>query len=269
VVSPRISLIVPAWNEQRLLPALLESVGAACRSWDAGDGALEVVVADNASTDATAAIAAAAGCRVAPVAPRVIAAVRNGGAAAAHGEVLAFIDADSRIHERTFSAIEDTLASPAVIAGATGIVWERWSAGIAATWAVGAAVTALTGMDAGVVFCRREDFLAVGGYNENRLFAEDVEFLLALRRRGRTRGQRLARPRGVRAVSSARKFDRHGDWHALHLSLRTFAAMARTALPGTRTRRDVVRDFARHYWYEDRALAAIEEPARPAAPEPS
>ena len=50
-----------------------------------------------------------------------------------------------------------------------------------------------TSFDTGVVFCRREDFAAIGGYDESRLFAEDVAFLLALRRHGKSTGRGLAR----------------------------------------------------------------------------
>ena len=42
-------------------------------------------------------------------------------------------------------------------------------------------------MDTGVVFCRRADFVTVGGYDERRYFAEDVVFLWALKRLGRSR----------------------------------------------------------------------------------
>ena len=114
-----LSLIIPAWNEELLLPALLDSVDIARHATDPDAGAIEVIVADNASTDKTAAIAAARGCRVVLVEKRVIGAVRNAGAAAARGGTLAFIDADSRIDPGTFSVIRETLASPMVVAGAT------------------------------------------------------------------------------------------------------------------------------------------------------
>ena len=64
-----------------------------------------MIVADNGSTDHTAAIARERACRVVPVAPRVIAAVRNGGAAIARGAFLAFVDADMQLHPDTFTAL--------------------------------------------------------------------------------------------------------------------------------------------------------------------
>jgi glycosyltransferase involved in cell wall biosynthesis len=225
---PRFSVIVPAFNEERYLPRLLDSLDAARRAYGGGRDAVEVIVADNASTDGTAPVALARGCRVAPVPRRAIASARNGGARAANGSVLAFVDADTvRVHPRTFDAVDQALATGRYVGGATGVGLERWSAGIAVTFALMVPLVWITGMDTGVVFCRREDFEAVGGYDERRYFAEDVAFLAALRRLGRPRGQRLARLTDVKAVASTRKFDDHGDWHYLSWMPRALLAMLR------------------------------------------
>ncbi len=240
---PRISLVIPAYNEEALLPRLLDSVEAAQAEWSGSGRALEIIVADNASTDATAEIASLRGCRVARVERRRIAAARNGGAAAATGEVLAFVDADSRIHPGTLVAVDRTMRNPRVIAGATGVRLERWSPGILATWLLLIPWVILLRMDTGVVFCRREDFDAVGGYDERRAFGEDVQFLWDLRRRGRARGQRLVRMRGTKTLASTRKFDRHGDWHYFTSMLRLAPLILRD--PSATT------DFAERYWYSD------------------
>jgi glycosyltransferase involved in cell wall biosynthesis len=179
--------------------------------------AVEVLVADNASTDTTAEIAAARGCVVVPVAERSIAAARNGGGYAASAEILCFVDADSRIHPRSFAAIEEAMASGRVVAGATGATMDRWSLGIAVAFAALLPIVWLFNVDTGVVFFRREDFLTVGGYDTKRRLGEDMAILLALKRLGRSRGQRFRRLRGVKAITSSRKFDDHGDWHMLRL----------------------------------------------------
>ena len=238
---PRFSLVIPAYNEEAALPRLLASVEAARAAYPGGPEAIEVVVADNASSDATAAVATAHGCRVAPVAKRVIAAARNGGAALAAGEILAFVDADMRIHPDTFGALDRMLANGRAVAGATGIRPERWSLGFAVTWALLVPFVVLTRMDTGVVCCRREDFRAVGGYDESRLFAEDVDLLLRLRGFGRDRGQRLGRARGAKAIASMRKFDQHGEWHYFALGLRGLHALV--------TGRGE-RELADWYWYQ-------------------
>ncbi len=243
-MPPRLSLVIPAYNESALLPRLLDTVDAATARFHAGADAIEVIVADNGSTDNTAAIATARGCRVVRVEKRMIGASRNGGAAAATGSLLCFVDADMQIHPDTFNAIAAALDDPRVAGGATGVTMERWSAGIALTFSAILPLVWLTGMDTGVVFMRRADFAEVGGYSETRHFAEDVDFLFKLIRLGRARGQRLKRLRPVKAIASVRKFDRYGDWHY-------FWMMPRLAL-GTVRPRASDHPTARRYWYDDR-----------------
>ena len=237
----RISLVIPAHNEEQFLPRLLDSIDVARHHYRHGAETLEVIVADNASTDDTAAVARERGCRVVRVEERRIASVRNGGAEAARGDVLCFIDADSEIHPETFNAIEDSLATGRVVAGATGVRMERWSLGIAATYALFMLMVWFLRMDTGVVFCRREDFLTIGGYDERRFFAEDVQLLWDLRRVGRKRGQQLTRLRSFKALGSTRKFDLHGDWHFFSDLFRLAPMVLR--LP------HATNDFADKYWY--------------------
>ena len=241
---PQLSLVIPAYNEAKFLPRLLDSIDAARDRFSVGRDGIEVIVADNSSTDDTAAIARARGCKVATVTIRRIGAARNGGAALATAPILCFCDADMQIHPDSFTAIAAAIAEPKVIGGATGVTVDRWSAGIALTFAMVLPLVWTTGMDTGVVFMRREDFERAGGYSEERHFAEDVDFLWKLIRLGRSRGQRLRRLRGVKAIASTRKFDRYGDWHY-------FWMMPRLAL-GTFLPRASDHPTARKYWYEDR-----------------
>ena len=237
----RISLVIPAYNEEQYLTRLLDSVDAARAQFRHGAGAVEVIVADNGSTDSTAALAGDRGCAVVQVAERRIASVRNGGAAAAQGATLCFIDADSEVHPESFNAVEDALATGRVVAGASGVRMERWSFGIAVTYALFMPMVWLLRMDTGVVFCKREDFVAIGGYDERRFFAEDVQLLWDLRRLGRKRGQRLARLREVKALGSTRKFDSHGDWHYLSDLFRLVPMMLFQPKASN--------DYAGKYWY--------------------
>lgn len=240
--SVSISLVVPARNEAELLPRLLASVAVASARYRAGAAAVEVIVADNGSSDDTRAIARAAGCVVVDVQPRVIAAVRNGGAAVARGGWLAFVDADMQVHPDTFDAIEAALGDHRIAGGASGIRPERWSAGIAAAFALTDVVGRVSGVEAGLAYLRREDFAALHGYDERRAALEDVDLLWRLRRLGRARGQVLARLRGAPAVFSTRKFDQRGDWHWLGLGARMIASRGWRA----RRRSEVVEQ----YWYD-------------------
>jgi len=250
---PRFSVVIPAFNEESYLPRLLNTVDRARERYAGDPGSIEVIVADNGSTDATAKIAANRGCLVVAVEKRVIGAARNGGARVARGEILAFVDADTQIHPETFNEIDLVLTNTQVIGGATGIRFERSSIGIKLTFAMLVVVGNLvrlaigerptTNVDTGVVFCRRRDFEEIGGYSEERLFAEDAQFLLDLSRLGRRRSQRFATRMNARAIFSTRKFDRYGDWHYFPLSLRMIVSTLR---------RGGVRGWARRYWYEER-----------------
>ncbi|NIP81927.1 MAG: glycosyltransferase, partial [Gemmatimonadetes bacterium] len=123
---PRLSLVIPAYNEEAYLPRLLDTVDVARSRYEGGADAVEVIVSDNGSTDATRDIAHRRGCRLAHQAVRNIAAVRNAGAAVARGRVLCFVDADLRVHPETFNVIDRGLG-PGVVAGATGVTLDRWS----------------------------------------------------------------------------------------------------------------------------------------------
>jgi glycosyltransferase involved in cell wall biosynthesis len=241
---PRFSLVIPAYNEERLLPRLLDSVDAAAKRYARGAASIEVIVADNASTDLTAELASARGCRVVPVAKRSIAASRNAGLAQARGEIAGVVDADMQIHPGTFDAIDRALASDRIVGGATGVTLERWSLGLAVTFAAFVPLVWLTRFDTGVVFFRRRDFEATGGYDERLRVAEDVRFLLALRQLGRRRGQRLTRLRNVKAVASTRKFDEYGDWHYLTRMPRLAVGLLLKHRPSL--------DDVEQYWYKPR-----------------
>ncbi|MDR0289993.1 MAG: glycosyltransferase [Treponema sp.] len=88
IINPpmKVSIIIPALNEETMLPQLLESIKT--QDFDS----CEIIVADARSTDKTREVAASYGCRV--VDGGLPAVGRNAGAAVAQGEFLFFLDAD-------------------------------------------------------------------------------------------------------------------------------------------------------------------------------
>jgi glycosyltransferase involved in cell wall biosynthesis len=175
-----LSFIVPAHDEAPLVGACLDAIRAA-----AGERAHELIVVDDASTDATADIARTHGAQVLAVAHRHIAATRNAGARAAGGEVLVFVDADTRIDRGLLDDAMATLAAGAVGGGcAVRFDAARWHE---------RAFTALLmrafragGIAPGCfVFCTRAAFAAAGGFDEGLYAAEDVALSRALARQGR------------------------------------------------------------------------------------
>jgi hypothetical protein len=110
----------------------------------------------------------------------------------------------------------------------TGIELERKSLPILLVYCMLVPFTWLFGIDTGVVFCRRRDFDAVGGYNEDLLLGEDVTFLFDLKHRGKKRGRKLTRLAGAEALGSTRKFDQHGDWHYFAIMPQAIAVFIRS-----------------------------------------
>jgi peptidoglycan-N-acetylglucosamine deacetylase len=88
---PFVSVVIPAYNEETFLLSCLESI----KKQDYA-GKYEVIVVDNASTDTTAQIALAWGAKVVYESKRSPACARQKGAEVATGELIAFIDADTR-----------------------------------------------------------------------------------------------------------------------------------------------------------------------------
>ncbi|WP_038056879.1 glycosyltransferase family 2 protein [Thermus amyloliquefaciens] len=85
----RISVVIPAHNEEALLPGALQAVLQQTLP------PFEVIVVDNASTDRTREVAEAYGVRVVHCAKKGVAHARQAGLLAARGEWVAMTDADS------------------------------------------------------------------------------------------------------------------------------------------------------------------------------
>jgi glycosyltransferase involved in cell wall biosynthesis len=113
----RLSFVIPARNEEALVGEVLEAilasvaraVGVSRNDLWLPDTSFEVIVADDGSEDATAAIvgifADEAGVRLVPSVGRTCGAARNVGAAASSGRVLCFVDADTIVPENAVDRI--------------------------------------------------------------------------------------------------------------------------------------------------------------------
>lgn len=177
------SFAIPAHDEERLLPRTLDSIHAAARELGL---AYEIVVADDASADGTAAVARERGARVISIARRQISAARNAAARGARGEVLIFVDADTLVSARVLQEARTALERGASAGGAL----IRFD-GRVPIWARIMLVSfelpfRLARLSAGCfMFCTRAAFDASGGYDEGVFGGEEVLFALALKRTGR------------------------------------------------------------------------------------
>src|SRR5262249_10720874 len=144
------------------------------------------IVVDDASTDATPEIAAQSGARVIPINRRQIAAARNAGARAARGDILFFVDADTRINAahitEAIAALETGYAggSARVVTDGSIPVWGRILVRMFCILYFG------LNLGAGAfLFTTRGNFDAIGGFDEQCLIGEEVWFSFGLKRLGR------------------------------------------------------------------------------------
>lgn len=198
--APRISVVVPAWNEALRLPPLLNAL-------DLCDPAPhEVIVVDGGSVDGTPDVAAGRARVIA--APRGRASQQNAGARRASGDVLWFVHADCLPRPSALAEIARALGSDAP-GGCFRIAFppEERARHPLVPWIERGinlrtrATRSGTG-DQGI-FARAEVFDAAGGFPEWPLF-EDVALAAALRRAGRP-----AVCRGP-LLTSARRWLAHG-----------------------------------------------------------
>ena len=178
-----LSIIVPAHNEQPLLPHTLQAIQAAVKGLGEPH---ELLVVDDDSTDRTAELAREGGATVVPVRLRKIAAVRNAGARESRGEYLLFVDADTLVTPEVVAAALAAMQGGAVGGGAKFLMeknapgWARVMMDFTA-WFGG-----VTKLAAGCYFfARRADFEAVGGFDESYYASEEIWLSRALKARGR------------------------------------------------------------------------------------
>jgi glycosyltransferase involved in cell wall biosynthesis len=235
-----ISFVVPAHNEELLLGRTLTAIDAAARR---SGRPYEIVVADDASTDRTAAVAVEHGARVVPIVRRQIAAARNAGAAAAMGDILIFVDADTIVSPAVVAATLAALDAGAVAGGASlrldgRIPWygRLMAAIVLTTMRIGRLAAGC------YVFCTRTAFDAVGGFDERLFATEEIALSRALHRQGRMVILREA------VETSGRKLRTHSGWEILRL----LVAMATSGRGAVRSRRHL------DLWYGGRRIDPAE-----------
>jgi len=168
---PKVSVVVPARNEEAYIGSCLEALLAQDPPPD------EVIVVDNGSKDGTAKIAAAMGARVVREERPGVHHARERGLEEARFEVVAQTDADTRVLPGWIASIKNAFEDPEVVASYGPVLLYLFPAFLRLSALLGQ--PNLNGANHAV---RREAALAVGGYD--RPFAEDVHLARKLRARG-------------------------------------------------------------------------------------
>ena len=235
------SVVVPAFNEERLLAGSLTAIRDAMGAFDAAGWASELVVCDNNSTDRTAEIARAAGATVVFEPLNQIARARNAGAARASGDWLVFVDADSYPTRELFSEVV-SVANQNVGGGAT-VSFETEDRAVRLALAAWNALSRALKWAAGsFIFCRAAAFREIGGFDQALYAGEEIDFSRRLKRLGRRRRLGFV----ILHRHPLRTSDRKAR---LYTKREHLAFMLKTVLLAGRTLRD--RD-ACHVWYDGR-----------------
>ncbi len=181
-----ISIIIPAYNEERLIGQCLQSVTKAIAANQDFGFTHEIIVVDNNSTDNTANLAKQAGAHVIFEPINHIARARSAGASAATGDWLLFLDADCLLSTELVNDIFQLIKKGKHVgAGSSllmpGLPW--WAQGILNLWT---ALSVIFGWAAGALMvCNAKAYREIGGFNLALYAADEIEFSQKLKKWGR------------------------------------------------------------------------------------
>lgn len=177
--DPLISVIVPTLEEERTLPSLLDHLAGL---W----GRFEFIVADGGSTDGTVACA-----RAHALAPQVVEATGgrarqlNVAAETAHGDLLLFLHADSRLPPAAYASLGSASRDPSVVGGNFALRFEGddlFARTLTAVYAAQRRLGYFYGDSS--IWTRATTFHTLGGFREIPVM-EDYDFARRLAVRGR------------------------------------------------------------------------------------
>ncbi|MDB6025393.1 MAG: glycosyl transferase family 2 [Verrucomicrobiales bacterium] len=202
----KISVIVPAFNEEKLLAESLRTMTAAMASFHKLGWETELIVCNNNSTDRTAEIAAKAGAKVVFEPVNQIGRARNCGAAAATGDWFVFVDADSQPSPGLFADVAAVIEKKKVIGGGStvrldgfhpfmnfgGMLWNQLSR--IKKWAAGS-----------FIYCEASAFREIGGFSNHLFVAEELDLSERLKALAKKRGLKMKILSQHPLITSARK----------------------------------------------------------------
>jgi len=239
----KISFIVPAFNEEKLIEATLRSITAAAEVFHTRGWPTELIVCDNNSTDHTADVARAAGAKVVFEPLNQIARARNTGASVATGDWLVFVDADSHPSRELLDDTAQVITTGRFVGGGVTVKLDEFFFGMAFFTALWNFTSRVRRWCAGsFIFCEARAFRAIGGFSHEFYASEEIDFSKRLQAFGRTRRQRMIILHRHPLVTSARKMRlyKHRDY------LRLLWRLVRTRGAAAKQRE------ACHIWYDGR-----------------
>jgi len=213
----KLSVIIPAYNEELALPETLKRIGkalsiAACPS--------EIIVVDNDSQDKTKQLAEAFGAKVFLEKEHNISKVRNTGERNSSGDVLIFIDADTLVPDTLFKKIADVMEDEKCFGGAVAVEYgdfeRKWMRFYLKGWTFWGKFFNMA--QGAAQFCRRSNFKELEGYDQTIYMGEDVEFYWRLSKFAKQSKGYLFFVEHPRVKTSARRYDKMSLWKTFLLT---------------------------------------------------
>ncbi|MBU6399261.1 MAG: glycosyltransferase [Verrucomicrobia bacterium] len=239
----KISVVVPAYNEEKLIAASLRSIQAALPAFTRLGWETEIIVCDNNSSDRTADLARTGGARVVSEPVNQISRARNTGAAAAEGDWLIFIDADSYPSVELFGDIAAKIQTGGCIGGGATVRLDEaefWGRVLMRFW--NGISRARRWMAGSCIFCEAAAFRQLGGFSVELFASEEIDFSQRLKRLARQTHRRVIILDRHSLVTSARKMRLYSRGEYIRF-------LAHTVLTGGRTLR---KRSACVPWYDGR-----------------
>ena len=201
----KLSFVIPAWNEEKLIGKTIESIQLSVRKYD-----FEIIVADDASDDRTPEIARELGATVASCNNRQIGPTRNDGAKVATGDIFIFVDADTIVSEAVVRETVEAIENGAV-AGGSFPTFEGKIPLLAKLLTPSLQITfRILRIAAGAyMFCTTESFEKAGRFDPKFFAAEEVHLSNKLHKYGKYKTIKS------RVVTSGRKFQTHSAFEIL------------------------------------------------------
>lgn len=239
----KISVVVPAFNEERLLAQTLAAINHARPAFTAPGCDSELIVCDNNSTDRTAEIGRANGATVVFEPINQIGRARNTGAAAASGDWLLFIDADSQPSPELFAEVAAAIRTGRYLAGGCVIRLDgqhRAAQFLTRGWNwISRKRRLLAGS---FIFVATDAFRKIGGFDAQFYTGEELDLSRRLQKLARQTRQEIIILHRHPLLTSDRKV-------RLYSSHELLGFMLRAAFRPKRVMRDKAACYA---WYDGR-----------------
>ena len=208
----KVSIIIPTYNEEKRLPTCLDSISRL----DYSKEDIEVIVVDNGSTDGTREIAKSCGAEVLRDDSMNVSGLRNLGAKHSKGDILAFVDADCIVSKDWLKNASKYSDDITVAAWGAPPAIPKESTWVQKTWYLvrqkEEVVQNVDWLESMNLFVRKDQFLAMGGFNAALITCEDVDFSYRISRYGQIVSDKRIEVIHLGEASTLQEFVRKEVW---------------------------------------------------------